>query len=356
MIYMKVKLKNFIRFLLNVRFHRMQKAKALKALRRLEKSNSRKLDKRLKGLCNDYAISVLGSIKYAYWLYVYAYVAKEFKAGWIPTNYYVEYVVKELKGFHGLISGLKSINRLLLDSKSFPDIGSFINGLFLDENGLFISDGEVSQRLFQNTSVVVFKQDLSERGLKIHFFTSANFDVTKIRKLGNGVFQSYVKQHPDLAVFSSTSVSTLRITTISTDTAEVQVRSSNFKVAPAGATHVEATSFVRVAVDIQSGKYLLPAYNFDWSIATKKDYGGGEFEGKTYPKFTEACELVLKLHRKIPFVRSIGWDVVVDEDGEVRILEWNGFSNGINFDEATQGPCFADLGWENMWRLNKARR
>jgi hypothetical protein len=333
----------------------MQKAKALKALHRLEKSNSKKLDKRLKNLCDDYAINVFGHIKYVYWLYVYAYIAKEFKPGWIPTNYYVEYVVKDLKGLHGLISGLKSINRILLDSKFFPDIGSYINGLFLDENGLYISESEISQRLFEDTSVVVFKQDLSERGLKIHFFTSTNFDSTKIRKLGNGVFQSYVKQHPDLALFSSTSVSTLRITTISTDTAEVQVRSSNFKVAPAGATHVEATSFVRVAVDIQTGKYLLPAYNFDWSIATKKDYCGEDFEDKYFPKFLEACELVLELHRKIPFVRSIGWDVVVDEEGEVKILEWNGYSNGINFDEATQGPCFADLGWENMWRLNKAR-
>lgn len=350
---LKTKLKDSLKFILNVRFHQTHKTKALKALRQLEMNDSRKFEKQLKELCDDYALRVFGSKKYVYWLYVYAYVAKEFRTGWIPVNYYLEYVVKELKGLHGLMSGLRSTNRLFLGQDFFPDIGSYVNGLFLDEKGLFICESKISGELFKNASIVIFKQDVSERGLGIHFFTSTNFETTKIRELGNGVFQTYVKQHPDLAIFSSTSVSTLRITTVSTNSAQIQVRASNLRIGFIGSTHIESERYVVIPVDISSGKYLVPAYRFDWTIATKKDYGGEDFENKSFPKFSEACNLVVELHGKIPYVRCIGWDLVIDEKGEVKILEWNGYNNAIKFDEATQGPCFIDLGWEDIWRLKK---
>jgi hypothetical protein len=32
-------------------------------------------------------------------------------------------------------------------------------------------------------------------------------------------------------------------------------------------------------------------------------------------------------------------------------MEWNGWHNDIKFSEAADGPCFADLGWQNLWRL-----
>ena len=353
MIDLKVKLKDSYRFLEAVNFSRIQKVSARKVLSQLEKNNSEKLDKHLIYLCNEYAKDVFGDLKYADWLYVYAYVAKEFRTGWIPENYYREYVVKELKGLHGQISDLRSINRLVFDSKSFPDVGSYVNGLFFDGKGLFVPYSQVPRKLFDNDSTIVFKQDGSEQGLGIYFFSSSNFDVDTVRQLGNGVFQSYVKQHPELAIFSSKSVSTLRITTVSTDAAEIQIRTSDLRVGGVGATHVKSTSFVRIPVDIKNGQYLMPVYNMDWSISTNKNYGGVNFEDRHFPKFIEACELVLQLHGKIPFVRCIGWDVVVDEEGQVKILEWNGLNNGIKFGEATQGPCFADLGWEKIWRINR---
>jgi hypothetical protein len=44
------------------------------------------------------------------------------------------------------------------------------------------------------------------------------------------------------------------------------------------------------------------------------------------------------------------WDLCIDGDGAVRVLEWNGGHNDITFSEATQGPCFADLDRETLWR------
>jgi hypothetical protein len=49
----------------------------------------------------------------------------------------------------------------------------------------------------------------------------------------------------------------------------------------------------------------------------------------------------------VPFTSIIGWDVAVDENHNVKVMEWNGDHNDIKFSEATQGACFSDRGWES---------
>jgi len=39
---------------------------------------------------------------------------------------------------------------------------------------------------------------------------------------------------------------------------------------------------------------------------------------------------------------------LIDSSLPVQIMEWKGGHNGIKFSEATRGPCFADLGWEQL--------
>ena len=331
-------------------YHRAQKLKALAVLAQLENNSARKLSKQVRSTCDSYAVEILGDITYANWLYVYSHVSDGFKEGWIPANYFSIYVVSKLKGLHGEVSGLRSLNRLVLDSDTFPDIGSYINGLFFDEHGSLIPESKISSLLFRDRSMLIFKKDESEQGDGVYFFTSADFQTGKIRLLGNGVFQSIVTPHPDLAKFSSQALSTLRITTVSTDDAEIQIRACDMKVGGVGTTHVLPSSFVRIPVDIKTGRFMPPAYRLDWSIASQSDYGGESFADRSFPHFSDACDVVLKLHQKVPYVRCIGWDVAIDDNGQVKVLEWNGFHNDIKFGEATQGPCFADLGWEKIWR------
>ena len=50
----------------------------------------------------------------------------------------------------------------------------------------------------------------------------------------------------------------------------------------------------------------------------------------------------------MPYARCIGWDVTVDSEEKVNLMEWNGEHNDIKFAEATQGPCFLGLGWEEL--------
>ena len=54
----------------------------------------------------------------------------------------------------------------------------------------------------------------------------------------------------------------------------------------------------------------------------------------------------------VPFAICIGWDMIIDTNNEIQIMEWNGSHNDIKFSEATQGPCFSNLGWDKLWKKN----
>ena len=68
------------------------------------------------------------------------------------------------------------------------------------------------------------------------------------------------------------------------------------------------------------------------------------------PSFDAARDACLRLHDAFPHYTFLGWDVGIADDGRFYILEWNGIHPGITSIEATTGPAFDDLGWEDLWK------
>lgn len=332
-------------------YHEDHKHQALQILKNieLEKGN---LSRHLVKKCNQYAEDTLGSKVYAPWLYVYTIIANEFKEGWIPDNFYGEVVVPKLKGSYGKIASLKPLNSLVFNSDSFPDVISFANGIFFDSNYTPIKKEEVPRRLFFNSNKVIYKLDNSLQGKGIYFFDKDNFNASEIQKLGNGLFQNYISQHDSLAAFSDSSVSTLRITTTSSDEGDISIRASYLRLGGEGDTYIKSSTHIRVPVNLANGLLNNIGYTTQWREIKHHPSSNKKFEGFYYPNFLEACLLVKKLHKKVPYVRCIGWDIAVNQEGTPMVMEWNGKHNDIKFSEATQGPCFADLGWERL-RNNK---
>ena len=52
----------------------------------------------------------------------------------------------------------------------------------------------------------------------------------------------------------------------------------------------------------------------------------------------------------------IGWDIIVDDNEKIQIIEWNGEACDIKFSEATTGPCFLGLHWEKYRENQEASR
>ncbi|WP_160147800.1 sugar-transfer associated ATP-grasp domain-containing protein [Tabrizicola flagellatus] len=304
-----------------------------------------------RGRCDAYAVEVLGHAKFAPWLYVYSHVAGEFREGWIPDNFFDECVLPHNSGRHGELSQFRSLNGILFDAPEFPDLAVQINGMVIGRDGKPVARKDLTAVLFGQGDRIVFKSDATQSGLGLRVLDRASFDPDGIGRLGAGVFQPFVRQHPEFhRIGNSTAVTTLRLTTATDDSGTPQVRAAFLCIGMAGDVHIRAGTDALVPVDPATGEMSPVGYVPDWQRTDRHPDSGVLFAGFELPEWEACRDVALRYHARLPFVRCIGWDVTVDDQGAVRILEWNGGHTGIKFTEATQGPCFADLGWHRLRR------
>lgn len=325
-------------------YHYSSGALARSILRSVESRKGR-LRKQVVKQCDGYALEVLGHLRYSPWLYVYSAVAGGFKEGWIPDNYYGSVIVPRLKGSYAVVSTLKPLNSAILRSSSFPDVLSFANGVFFDTGYSVLAPDCIESRLFDGQERVIFKIDNSQQGRGIFFFDRKSFDLNEVYRLGNGLFQRFIVQHEVFREFARMSVATVRMTTVIDDHGVASLRACYLRLGTGSDTHVQSRSHVRVPIDLRTGAFGEVGYTTTWLETDRHPTSGVAFRGKCIPSFGRCVSLVTDLHTRVPYARCIGWDVTVDEDESVKVMEWNGQHNDIKFSEATQGPCFADQGW-----------
>jgi len=337
--------------ILDYKYHTSRNKKFISILKNVE-SEKGKLSNQLKKIADEYALDIFGSKLYAPCLYLYTATAGEFKEGWIPENYYARDVSPRISGLHGELSNLKSLHYRLFNSDNFPDIAYFTNGLFLDKQMNLLEEPKVINNLFKNSDKIVFKLDNSLRGRDIHFIEKVNFNLNIIKKIGNGVFQNYINQHSFFNLFNSSSVATIRITTVINDSGKAEVRGAYLRLARFSDTHVNSESNVRIAVDINTGNLSELGYLPNWNATKVHPDSNVSFKNLQIPMFENCKNTVLYLHSYYPLPRCIGWDVIINDKNDIIIMEWNSGKNDIRVHEAYQGPCFKGLGWENLWKKN----
>jgi hypothetical protein len=331
------------------RFHLRHRSQAAAILSSVEGERGA-TDGNLIKACDEYATEVLGWRGYAPWLHVYAAIAGEFREGWIPDNYYGKVVLPAVQGPYGEVSRLKPLSRRLLQSDLLADVAYWVNGGLYGRDLEHLDRADLTSVLFADSDRVVFKSDDSVQGQGVFVLDRSGFRADDIDRLPSGVFQNYVRQHPLFAGFTPSSVATMRITTTVTDDGGCRVRAAYLRFGRWSDTHVKTSSHLRVAVDVESGRFADEGYTTEWLTVTEHPDTTVKFAGNLVPEFGKCKAAVVELHRRMPFARSVGWDVIVDTDDEVRVLEWNAGHNDIKFSEATQGPCFSDMGWETLWR------
>lgn len=329
------------------RFHSGHNKSAMAVLKSIEAVNG-KTDPKLLKLADAYASDILGWKGYAPWLYVYSAINQTFKEGWIPDNYYGEIVVPKLKGKYGTIAFYNALTGRLFDSSSFPVSAYFVNGLWISPEYQILSNKEVMEIVHAASEKVVYKLDSSLQGKGVYFIEKNALNIEKLKLLGNGVLQKYIKQHSFFQDIVPNSVATLRITSVIDDNGLVSVRACYLRVGRSADTHVMSSSHIRISVDLSTGLLDKFGYTTGWIQTESHPDTNFVFGNKQIPNFKECIETAINLHKMVPFARAIGWDMIVDVNNDVQVMEWNGNHNDIKFSEATQGPCFSDLGWEKL--------
>jgi len=303
--------------------------------------------------CDEYARDVLGSSKYSPWLKVYTAFNGVFKEGWIPDNYYSSVVMPALKGNFGQISTCKAMSRRIFETDLLPDLAYSVNRLLYSRSLELLDPTNLKNYLFDSCEKIVYKMDMGLQGKSVFIYDKNSFPESIV--FSNGVFQKYIVQHPFFDMFSENAVSTIRITTVVDDELDIQCRAAYLRIPGIGETHVKSKTAIKVPIKINNGELHEKGYLPDWNPVICSPISKMKFICQTIPDFNKCVDICISLHKKMPFPRVIGWDLILNAEGNVEIMEWNGRHNGIRFSEATSGPCFADLGWQNLWKNSIAQ-
>lgn len=144
-----------------------------------------------------------------------------------------------------------------------------------------------------------------------------------ILKLGPGLLEELLTQHPDMSRLCPTSVNTVRIATLLGDKKQGIVyaflRIGNGKVMD----NVDQGGMA-ARVDLESGKLLTVAADKAGNIFDKHPMTGTSIIGFTIPFFSEAKQMCLEAMQKVPQVRFVAWDVAITPNGP-RFIEGNSF-------------------------------
>lgn len=297
----------------------------------------------------QYAVSVLGSKRFTPWLLVYATMAGEFRDGWLPDNFYGRVVVPNLNHSLRYVADLKSFTRLVFRNDAIPDIGYLINGRFYDRAHREVPLQHVCDTMFDAHDEIIFKSDSSRQGKGVFTLNRSDFDPERLAmEHGNAVFQKLIVQHPFFDGFSPGGGTTIRVTTVRNQQADFEARAAYIRFPGTDQATVASASHVRVAIDLDAGTMSECGYLSDWSRVDRHPGSSGRFTRVGVPAIERAVRRCVEMHEGLPHAGVIGWDVMVDADEGVWIIEWNAKHNDIKFSEATSGPCFAGLGWERL--------
>ena len=302
------KIKNFAKLtiskLYDFNLHRQQNRWAKNILKIIE-SYKGETDPALIKAADDYAMDVFGWKGFAPDLYLYAAMQGKFIEGWIPYNYYYRVVVPSLQGAYGRVSNLKPFSRLIFKNDLFPDMFYYVNQQWLSRDYEPITEKTIQDIVMHGSEKIVYKIDDSVQGKGVYVIDKSSFDIKLIKKLGSGVMQFYIHQHPFFDEITSHSVATLRLTTVVNSRGLTSLRAGHLKVSQNQDTHITSANQLKIPVNVNTGE-LSPFGYHNWEQIAKYPATGFSFHGKVLPEFEKCIETVLSLHSKVPFVRIIG--------------------------------------------------
>src|SRR5699024_2098383 len=193
------------------------------------------------------------------------------------------------------------------------------------------------------------KLDNSNQGKGVYKLSKENFNLNEMLNKGNAVLQTPIKQSKFFDEILTGNVATLRILTYKDTSNEIRFAASFLRVGRKNEDIVRAETSIKVPIIDEHGTFNSFANgDSDWKKYYEHPDTGYKFEGNKIPYFKAAVKDCIDIHKKIPHVTIIAWDVSIDEYGETQIIEWTANHPGIKFTEACLGPSFKSLGWENL--------
>ena len=197
--------------------------------------------------------------------------------------------------------------------------------------------------LLKNIKCIVVKQSLFTGGGKgVRKYENPSDD--QIKEILNGsdfIVQEVLTQHVFFADLNPSSVNTIRIESLYLNGIS-SVLSAFIRVGAKGCFVDNITGREGMVVGVDENGSLCP-------FGLTKDYdkvyessSGIKFEGLIVPKYESIKNTIVEFHKRFPLANLINWDVALDEDGTLKIIEINlNYMNPL-YHQIFNGPIFKD--------------
>jgi hypothetical protein len=224
---------------------------------------------------------------------------------------------------------------------SFPEVYlRRLNGSYFDKEMNYLTKDEAKKLLCTYKEFVIKPSIGTEQGegvKKISMKEDYDLDALFSEEGKDFIAQEVLKQAPEIECLNPTSLNCFRVTTMFMENKFGY--STALKVGKIGAVRDNWNSgyWVNVNNDGRCSKY---GYDYNMNPHEKTD-NGIVLEDLQMPRFQEMIAYLETMHKKLfPNCGVIGWDVTIDMDYKVRIIEYNLWDPGTNIEQFVCGDFF----------------
>lgn len=184
---------------------------------------------------------------------------------------------------------------------------------------------------FAESKRIIYKPLSGNRGRGVKAFDVSRENAKEVYEqlitFPEGVVEQYVVQHPEMSDLSPTSVNTLRVVTISSNTQQVTSQGKQLDIPYAALRMGGGNSIVDnfhsggmvAAVDLETGELVTDAADMEGHVFSEHPATGRKIKGFVIPFFVEALKLVTDACEQNKIEGYLGWDIAITEDGPVLI-------------------------------------
>ena len=161
------------------------------------------------------------------------------------------------------------------------------------------------------------------------------------------LFEEKIKQSEQLSEFNASSINTVRFMTVLMPSGEAKVIATFIKIGREGAfvDNAGGGGNVDAGVNPETGELygamMFNGFRKTTSIDCHPD-SGVQLNGTIIKNWNHICKEICHFQQRLPFLKAIGWDIAITENGPV-VIEINDFWDRT-------GQLFIQKGWRNEIR------
>lgn len=262
----------------------------------------------------------------------------------IPDNIYYNYIDQFYNNWDSsYIMDNKCYYDLFFSNVKQPEtILKRINNLWFNKEKDIVSIENVFS-ILQNESAFFIKEATnSEGGHGVSYVEKYDYDkinqiLTKIK--GDLIIQKGIKQSKELSKLNSSSVNTIRCLTLLRN-GSVKMYSSVVRMGINGAKVDNASSGGITCGIKENGQLKDVAYSAAGKRYTEHPTSKVKFGDIIIPNYNKIVEFVKNEARILPYYRLVSWDIALDENNQILLIEANLKYGELDFHQLNNGPVF----------------